>query len=223
MPLGYFTDSTPLTPLRDPFNVLVDGINNIASTREIQTFRWADATERAAQTGMQAGDQGYQSDNSTSWVYTNSISGGSPAGWYPMGGSGIISVRGGGTSTSGSATTSLGTMAVYAPTPDVLSAGSSLVTAQLSGWYDISLLVGWANNNTGARVAEVQVNGSAVSPGPLLVRQGANSSTGQSLSATIYLASGDVLRVAHIQDSGSPLAYSTRLGVKFLRPGSPLA
>ena len=72
MPLGYFTDSTPLTPLRDPFNVLVDGINNVASTREIQTFRWADATERAAQTGMVAGDRGYQIDTGLDYIYTGS-------------------------------------------------------------------------------------------------------------------------------------------------------
>ena len=77
MPLGYFTDSTPLTPLRDPFNVLVDAVNaneTAIGNRQIQTFRWADATERAAQTGMQAGDMGYQVDTdvlyyySTTWV-----------------------------------------------------------------------------------------------------------------------------------------------------------
>lgn len=76
MPLGYFTDSTPLTPLRDPFNVLVDGINavetavdDLEDARAIQTFRWADATERNAQTGMQAGDVGYQVDTSVYYRY----------------------------------------------------------------------------------------------------------------------------------------------------------
>lgn len=80
MPLGYFTDSTPLTPLRDPFNVLVDGINNVETavgdlenSRALQTFRWADATERAAQTGMQAGDMGYQMDTGDTYLYTGSV------------------------------------------------------------------------------------------------------------------------------------------------------
>lgn len=77
MPLGYFTDSTPLTPLRDPFNVLVDGINavetavdDLEDARAIQTFRWADTSERNAQTGMQAGDIGYQDDNGVVYRYS---------------------------------------------------------------------------------------------------------------------------------------------------------
>lgn len=76
MPLGYFTDSTPLTPLRDPFNVLVDGVNAVEAavegleeSRAIQAFRWADATARAAQTGMVAGDTGYQIDNTITYRY----------------------------------------------------------------------------------------------------------------------------------------------------------
>lgn len=79
MPLGYFTDSTPLTPLRDPFNVLVDGINavetavgDLEDSRALQTFRWADTSERNAQTGMQAGDVGYQLDNDSYYWYSGS-------------------------------------------------------------------------------------------------------------------------------------------------------
>lgn len=44
----------------------------ITDSRAIQTFRWANSTERAAQTGMQAGDQGYQVDAATEYVYTGS-------------------------------------------------------------------------------------------------------------------------------------------------------
>lgn len=76
MPLGYFTDSTPLTPIRNPFNVLVDGVNAVEATiedrRAIQTFRWADAAERSAQTGMVAGDKGYQEDLKIVWFYDGS-------------------------------------------------------------------------------------------------------------------------------------------------------
>jgi len=89
MPLGYFTGSTPLTPLRDPFNVLVDAVNGVettvSDTRQIQTFRWADATERAAQTGMVAGDIGYQIDTDAVYRYTGSA-------WRPAG-SGLVPVR----------------------------------------------------------------------------------------------------------------------------------
>lgn len=79
MPLGYFTDSTPLTPLRDPFNVLVDAVNanetaitDLGQSRAIQTFRWADASERSSQTGMVAGDAGYQTDMGMDYIYTGS-------------------------------------------------------------------------------------------------------------------------------------------------------
>lgn len=79
MALGYFTDSTPLTPLRDPFNVLVDGINaneaalsSATGVRQIQTFRWADSTARGAQTGMIAGDRGYQTDTAVEYIYNGS-------------------------------------------------------------------------------------------------------------------------------------------------------
>lgn len=79
MPLGYFTGSTPLTPLRNPFNVLVDAVNanetaigDAEDVRQIQTFRWADASERSSQTGMVAGDMGYQVDTGVQYRYTGS-------------------------------------------------------------------------------------------------------------------------------------------------------
>lgn len=76
MALGYFTDSTPLTPLRDPFNVLVDEINDnaaiVTDQHQNYDFRWADAAARTAQAGMRAGDTGYQVDTATDYIYTGS-------------------------------------------------------------------------------------------------------------------------------------------------------
>lgn len=79
MPIGYFTDSTPLTPLQNPFNVLVDGFNNLegivdgfTETRAIRTYRWVNAAERNAETGMEAGDRGYQTDIGMEFIYTGS-------------------------------------------------------------------------------------------------------------------------------------------------------
>lgn len=43
--------------------------NDFEANRAIQTFRWADATARAAQTGMQAGDRGYQIDTGVDYSY----------------------------------------------------------------------------------------------------------------------------------------------------------
>lgn len=46
--------------------------NDFEATRQIQTFRWADAAARAAQTGMVAGDRGYQIDTGLDYIYTGS-------------------------------------------------------------------------------------------------------------------------------------------------------
>lgn len=76
MVLGYFTDSTPLTPLRDPFNVLVDEINDnaalVAGQQQNYNFRWANAAARTAQAGMRVGDFGYQVDTTVTYRYSGS-------------------------------------------------------------------------------------------------------------------------------------------------------
>jgi hypothetical protein len=43
--------------------------NDFEANRAIQTFRWADSTERASQAGMVAGDRGYQIDTATFYTY----------------------------------------------------------------------------------------------------------------------------------------------------------
>lgn len=54
------------TSVQDAFN---DKINN---TRQKQTYRWANSAARTAQTGMQAGDVGYQVDTAMDYIYTGS-------------------------------------------------------------------------------------------------------------------------------------------------------
>jgi hypothetical protein len=46
--------------------------NNFNTQHAIRTFRWANAAARTAQTGMAAGDRGYQIDTATDYVYTGS-------------------------------------------------------------------------------------------------------------------------------------------------------
>lgn len=76
MALGYFTDATPLTPLRDPFNVLVDEINGnaalVSDTLQNYNYRWANAAARTGQAGMRAGDLGYQVDTTITYRYDGS-------------------------------------------------------------------------------------------------------------------------------------------------------
>lgn len=54
------------TSIQDAFD---DKVND---TRQIQTFRWADSTARGAQTGMIAGDRGYQTDTAVEYIYNGS-------------------------------------------------------------------------------------------------------------------------------------------------------
>lgn len=50
-----------------------DALDDLVNdTRQRQTYRWADTTARTGQTGMQAGDEGYQIDTATDYIYTGS-------------------------------------------------------------------------------------------------------------------------------------------------------
>lgn len=70
MPIWRPNNGTPLTPLRVPFSLMADSIENeisgITNNREIQTYKWANSTERSSATGTH-GDMGTQLDNSTTW------------------------------------------------------------------------------------------------------------------------------------------------------------
>jgi hypothetical protein len=63
-----------LTPLsletlsQNTANTIQDALNK----RQQRSYRWDDSIARGNQTGMQAGDRGYQIDNKTNWQYTGS-------------------------------------------------------------------------------------------------------------------------------------------------------
>lgn len=62
----YKPDSTDqVTPLETPFANMATTIQTAFDKREIYSYRWADASERNATTGMRAGDTGYQADEDT--------------------------------------------------------------------------------------------------------------------------------------------------------------
>ena len=50
-----------------------NALNSVRSRRQIQTFVWANAAARAAQTGMVEGDIGYQSDTNIYYFYTGTV------------------------------------------------------------------------------------------------------------------------------------------------------
>jgi len=62
----YKPDSTDqVTPLETPFANMATTIQTALDKRELYTYRWADASERNATTGVRAGDTGYQADEDT--------------------------------------------------------------------------------------------------------------------------------------------------------------
>ena len=49
-----------------------DAFAAIGNTRQIKTYKWADNAARTAQTGMTAGDLGYQTDTGVQYYYSGS-------------------------------------------------------------------------------------------------------------------------------------------------------
>lgn len=68
------------TSVQDALDLLVN------DARQIQTFRWADASERTSQGGMLEGDQGWQSDTKTQYVFDGTN-------WVQMARAGIAFLR----------------------------------------------------------------------------------------------------------------------------------
>lgn len=84
-----FTASDPLTPLETLLNQAVsDGAAqaaiNVDSTRQVYTYRWANAAARTAQTGMRNGDTGYQLDTRIKWTYNGTVWQPHDTGWVTM-------------------------------------------------------------------------------------------------------------------------------------------
>lgn len=54
-------------------NTIVAAIQALFNARADQTYRWADATARAAQAGMSIGNTGYQIDTGTTYRYNGTV------------------------------------------------------------------------------------------------------------------------------------------------------
>lgn len=68
----YPVSTDQIAPLETVFANMATSVQNALNTRAVKGYRWADATARAAQTGMVAGDLGYQIDNDTLYRYSGS-------------------------------------------------------------------------------------------------------------------------------------------------------
>lgn len=68
----YYRDTSSPASLETESATQATSIQNALSNREIQTYKWANATERGSQTGMTEGDVGDQADTNQRWRYSGS-------------------------------------------------------------------------------------------------------------------------------------------------------
>lgn len=72
-------ENAPVAPLENLFLELAASVNIALATRhQIQTYKWADESERLNEVGMSEGDRGTQLDTKTEWVRGTSE-------WEPVG------------------------------------------------------------------------------------------------------------------------------------------
>ena len=62
-------DNAETATFNDAFAAIGNAVVAVENVRQIQTYKWADNAARTAQTGMVAGDEGYQTDTDTYYTY----------------------------------------------------------------------------------------------------------------------------------------------------------
>ncbi|WP_416394228.1 MULTISPECIES: hypothetical protein [unclassified Curtobacterium] len=100
--------------------------------------------------------------------------------------------------------------------------------AKVAGWYEATANVTWGSNTSGERFIEITNNDTSQNP-PIADRRPAattnvgttssSSATGQlyqSVSGPIYLNVGEFIKLKGWQNSGSSIAYNSRLLVKLM-------
>ena len=66
-------DSAETATFNDAFAAIGNAVVAVENVRQIKTYKWADNAARTAQTGMVAGDEGYQTDTDANYHYTGSV------------------------------------------------------------------------------------------------------------------------------------------------------
>lgn len=131
----YYPDSTTALALETNLAQLASSVQDalddkINDTRQIQTFVWANAAARAAQTGMTGGDMGYQLDTNERYLYTGTA-------WIVLQSSGLVPVvpsSVAGTSVTLNATTGVVSWSGSASTVSVNGCFTSAFTNYLIQW-----------------------------------------------------------------------------------------
>jgi hypothetical protein len=213
----YPVSTDPVAPLETVFANMANSVqdafdgfrgdwNNFEVGHAIKTYRWADATERTSQTGMQAGDVGYQEDTGVQYQYSGSA-------WVALPGGATAQLVKNSTTWSfpNSALTQL--ISTYFDTDvsenvTVTTGSDTRLTIVRPGRYRVYGQVTFSNNATGARLLLINKNSTTATTNTLA--QGsiggfAAASSTVAASRIVSLATGDVIRFFGFQNSGGSL------------------
>lgn len=212
----YPVSTDPVAPLETVFANMANSVqdaldgfrtdfDDFTAERAIQTFRWADSAARNAQTGMVAGDIGYQIDTAVGYTYSGS-------GWVATGTVALLDKNGTGYSVPNNAFTQLTDTYLATTKLRGMTTSGGAITVPTDGLYRVTASALFAANGTGSRQVDVTKNSTVAGTGDVLAGNVAGSAI---VNGTVYaskvipLAAGDVLRLFLYQNSGASLALGT--------------
>lgn len=184
-------------------------IDDQMATRQIQSYRWANAAAKTAQTGMAAGDLGYQIDTGIHYRYTTA--------WVPAWAGAIVCRVRRNTNTPALSTsfTDLSTTANWLTTSPAQNLGfaaySNGITIPVAGVYEIGY--SFISTTSIAILSGVTVNDSSVVVGDLRAMVSSPSvanTTAVTASTEMLLAASDVIRLYSIAASGTPALMASQ-------------
>lgn len=172
---------------------MATSVQNALNSRAIRTFKWANATERSAQTGMTEGDYGDQADNATLYRYDGSA-------WVSTKLDQSLIVSDTANFPIGSSLTKITDWATEerkeGGAPSLVS---GTFTATRAGWYSVT---SWAHLGTsGSTILQILSNSVVVaqSTGP------SDSTYGniRNVAADVYLSAGGTVEIWAARSSGT--------------------
>lgn len=180
-----------------------DALNAIVANREIQTYKWANSTERSSQIGMTGGDIGFQADTGITYRYDGSA-------WVLVSRPQVLVTR----VTSQTLASGSTVAAIFTAHP-IMDTGfthdtatnATRVTVANAGTYVADLEVTWDSSSAGTRRLQIAVNGTSralawdTPPGGGAFPQSATT-------PSLVLAAGDYVEMTLVHTVGANLAIT---------------
>ncbi|RZT59309.1 hypothetical protein EV140_1914 [Microcella alkaliphila] len=180
------------------------------SLLQTEPYRWPDTAARNAETGMRAGDTGYQVDQASTWEFDGST-------WIET--TRALRYFAGTQSLNNNTQTDLQSNTNTGGFGSTMSPGTNAIVISRAGWYRILATANFATSSTGSRLLEITLNGSVPSP-RLAVRAPAAAASALTASGVRFLPAGTVVRAQGFQDSGGTLSVVHTLSVELIRGGT---